>query len=84
MYFCKTDMAERLYIEGNRNNILDDRHQILNIYGSQCAVCKHFVEDDYYCSAYPDGIPDELLDGSQKHDKTRQDQTGSTIFEPEN
>ncbi len=76
-------MTKRLYTEKIQGSILDDRHEVFNLYGSQCAVCKHFVMNDYYCPAYPYGIPDQLLDGSEKHNKLRPDQTGSTTFEPE-
>ena len=59
--------------------ILDDRHELLNLYLSQCARCKHF--DNYTCAAFPDGIPEKLLTGEQKHDKIIPGQTGSTVFE---
>jgi hypothetical protein len=42
------------------------------------------MEDDYYCSAYPDGIPDRLLEGSDTHDVIQPDQVGNTLYEPEN
>ena len=72
-------MVKRLYKDENdRGKSLDDRHEILNVYRSQCAHCKR---DDYYCPAYPDGIPDELLEGDATHDKRRTDQTGDTLFE---
>ena len=75
-------MVKRLYKDENdRGKSLDDRHEILNVYRSQCAQCKHFKRDDYYCPAYPDGIPDELLEGDATHDKRRTDQTGDTLFE---
>ena len=60
-------MVKRLYKDENdRGKSLDDRHEILNVYRSQCAHCKHFKRDDYYCPAYPDGIPDELLEGDAR------------------
>ncbi len=75
-------MVKRLYKdESDRGKSLDDRHEILNVYRSQCARCKHFKEDDYYCLAYPDGIPDKLLEGDATHDKIRPDQMGDTLFE---
>lgn len=75
-------MVKRLFKEPDeRHRILDDRHEILNIYGSQCGRCKHFIQNDYYCPAYPEGIPDGLLEGNASHDKRHPDQTGDTIFE---
>ena len=67
-------MVQRLYKDKTAGMILDDRH----------ARCKHFMEDDYYCSAYPDGIPDRLLEGSDTHDVIQPDQVGNTLYEPEN
>lgn len=75
-------MVKRLFKGASKGNrILDDRHEILNIYVSQCPHCKHFMEDDYYCPAYPDGIPDALLEGTEKHNSRRSDQIGDTLFE---
>jgi hypothetical protein len=74
--------------------ILDDRHQIFNIYASQCAYCRHFIENGYQCSAFPlkitDGrnghyiqsIPDDILSGESLHEAVRKGQEGNTIFEP--
>ncbi len=77
-------MVQRLYKDKTAGMILDDRHEVLSIYNSQCACCKHFMEDDYYCSAYPGGIPDRLLEGSDTHDVIQPDQVGNTLYEPEN
>lgn len=74
-------MVKRLYKNGNEHSCLDDRHEILNLYGSQCARCKHFHEEDYYCLAYPDGIPDELLSGKEKHNSIIKGQKGEIVFE---
>ena len=61
--------------------ILDDRCHYFNRYESSCASCKHFKREDFYCSAYPNGIPDELLLGEEHHNQVRKDQTGNTVFE---
>jgi len=74
-------MVKRLYKNGDNYSCTDDRHEILNLYASQCAYCKHFHADDYYCSAYPDGIPDELLRGTQKHNSPIKGQVGDTVYE---
>lgn len=75
-------MVKRLYKDPSRKGtILDDRHELFDMYLSPCATCKHFNKDDYYCPAYPDGIPDELLSGKVQHNQVRKDQQGTTIFE---
>jgi hypothetical protein len=38
--------------------------------GNACMSCKHFdssVHDKDVCTAYPGGIPDEILDGTLDH-----------------
>lgn len=60
---------------------IDDRHEIFNIYESQCGKCKYFKER-YSCIAYPNGIPEELLDASLQHNEVRKDQIGKTVFAP--
>lgn len=72
-------MSKRLYKD--KDICIDDRHELFNIYASQCASCKHFVESDYYCKAFPDGIPDVILNGKQKHDSVVKEQVGDTIYE---
>ena len=77
-------MVKRLYKDPSRRGmILDDRCHLYDPYTSSCGSCKHFRKDDFYCPAYPDGIPDELLSGKKQHDQVRKDQTGNTIFEEE-
>ena len=36
-----------------------------------CLDCVHFFEDEYgfKCKAFPEGIPDEILDGEHDHHK---------------
>lgn len=60
-------------------NIIDDRHEIFNMYLSQCEKCKHF-KDGCTCKAFPNGIPDEILDASKQHNEIRKGQTGNTVF----
>jgi hypothetical protein len=79
-------MAERFYKseEGKKARdecrIIDDRHEIFNIYKSKCGMCKHFQEWDYFCAAFPDGIPDEYLSADKVHDKIDKGQVGDTVF----
>jgi hypothetical protein len=75
-------MVKRLYKDSNlKNTVLDDRHQVFDVYSSPCSICKHFQRDDFYCPAYPEGIPDSLLSGKEQHNQVRKDQKGTTIFE---
>jgi hypothetical protein len=63
--------------------IVDERRRHITMFTEEaCADCKHFREWDLFCAAYPRGIPDELLDGSEKHKKIRKDQEGTKVFEP--
>lgn len=60
---------------------INDRHEYLNLYTSQCAKCKHFDWESYTCEAFPVEIPDELLSGEEGHNKILPNQTGESIFE---
>lgn len=37
----------------------------------------------FYCSAFPDGIPKEIVTGEDLHEKVRSDQVGEYIYEEE-
>lgn len=43
-----------------------------------CTDCKHFkrTEDGLVCDAYPDGIPDAIIDGDVNHRKPYQGDNG--------
>lgn len=60
--------------------VLDDRHEIFNLYRSQCATCKHYQRYKYSCSAFPKGIPDSILEGNEKHDTVIPGQAGKFIY----
>ena len=62
---------------------LNDRHEYFNPYLSQCGECKFLNWSSYTCEAFPNGIPDSLLSGKQKHDKPIQGQKGNTVFTSE-
>jgi len=51
---------------------------------SVCIKCGHFKSNDikgtFACKAYPEGIPQELLDGKAKHDRVRNDQKNDVVF----
>lgn len=46
-----------------------------------CSMCKHYLSD-LKCKAFPDGIPDKIIDGSIVHDKPLPDQENDIVFEP--
>lgn len=78
-------MAERIYKnkkESQEYLILDDRHELLDIYRSKCCQCVHFKKWDFFCAAFPDGIPDKYLSGESDHTKIDPTQTGIVVFTP--
>lgn len=68
-------------MEDNSYNTLDDRHEIFNLYGSQCANCVHFINPGYVCRAFPAGIPSSLLTGEENHNSLIEGQIGNTAFQ---
>jgi len=47
-----------------------------------CSSCKHFDRADGNCTAFPDGIPDEILSGENNHSKPLPEQGNDIVFEP--
>jgi len=52
-----------------------------------CFKCKHYngINDDtgrYYCKAFPDGIPDDILFAKFDHICIHPDQENNIVFEP--
>ncbi len=43
--------------------------------------CKHYLFEGS-CLAFPDRIPDEILDGDNDHSKPLPDQDNDIVFEP--
>lgn len=60
--------------------VLDDRHEIFNIYRSQCATCHHYDWDNYSCNAFPNGIPAPILEGNEQHNTLISGQTGNDVY----
>jgi hypothetical protein len=76
-------MTKRIYKnkeERNENRVFDDRHELLNLYASKCCNCKHFQKWDFFCAAFPDGIPDKYLSAEMAHVQVDSDQIGETVF----
>ena len=45
-----------------------------------CQRCAHYL-GDLECLAFPDGIPEEILDGDNNHSKPLPDQDNDIVFE---
>ena len=48
-----------------------------------CFECKHFRMFQGGCDAFPDGIPDEITSGKNKHSKPLPNQGNNIVFEQE-
>jgi hypothetical protein len=51
---------------------------------NQIETKDEFVEGDFLptCKAFPDGIPEEISIGKNKHDKITKEQVGEYVYEP--
>jgi hypothetical protein len=47
-----------------------------------CFKCKHFDLINGGCDAFPNGIPDEITSGENKHFKPLPNQKNKIVFEP--
>lgn len=47
-----------------------------------CFKCKHFNRAEGGCTAFPDGIPDEITSGDNKHSRPLPEQKNNIVFEP--
>jgi len=46
-----------------------------------CFRCKHFSGIAPGCAAFPDGIPEEITSGANKHTKPLKGQANTLVFE---
>jgi hypothetical protein len=46
-----------------------------------CDLCRHSMIRHYTCLAFPDGIPEEILKGENRHSKPLAEQENDIIFE---
>ena len=84
LYRNKKDYYNGVTIDSNGEAclVLDDRGLRVDTFSEiSCYNCKYFREWDFFCKAYPKGIPDELLYGEEAHREVRNDQRGTTVFE---
>jgi hypothetical protein len=65
------------YLQGG---VLDDRHEWVDRFRSKCYKCKYFEEWDYFCAAFPEGIPFKYLNAEKHHTAIDDRQTGELVF----
>ena len=46
-----------------------------------CDLCRHSLIRHYTCLAFPDGIPEDILKGENRHSKPLAKQENDIIFE---
>lgn len=47
---------------------IDHKHEIYKVYSSSCTRCKNkFDNEAFTCLAFPEGIPDKILEGRDMH-----------------
>lgn len=46
-----------------------------------CESCIHYNELGFGCKAFPEGIPNEILDGSNKHTKPLPEQLNDLVYQ---
>jgi len=76
-------MAERIYknrSEYESGLTLDDREFLLDRLRSKCMTCRHFRQWDFFCKAFPNGIPDEYLSAEAQHTTKDVRQVGDTVY----
>jgi hypothetical protein len=60
---------------------INDRHEIFSFFTASCGFCANkFDSGDFVCSAFPKGIPDEILKGEDKHLKPLKDQGNTIVY----
>lgn len=62
--------------------IIDKGHEEYSPYRSKCAKCRHFYVMSLTCNAFPDGIPEMFLSGTDIHNKIVNGQKSKEIFNP--
>ena len=45
-----------------------------------CDLCKHILVRRYTCEAFPNGIPEEILNGKNNHSKILPEQENKIVF----
>jgi hypothetical protein len=63
---------------------LDGKDFYMGFFSDVCSSCKHqydVIEKGRTCKAFPEGIPDEIWLGENKHLKPLPDQKNDIVFE---
>ncbi len=49
-----------------------------------CSTCKHFERfENVLCKAFPEGIPEEIVDGSNPHTSIIPGQANDFVYDPQ-
>lgn len=62
------NIQEVRHIAMAKNIIIDDKYNDVTFFGVPCQDCIHYA-GGFKCSAFPVGIPQEILDGNNDHSK---------------
>ena len=73
-------MSKYQYMSEREAYVLDDRHEVFNIYKSLCASCRHY-NGEYACAAFPDGIPERFLTGEESHKAIIETRVGEFTYQ---
>jgi hypothetical protein len=70
-------------IRDEEDSTLDALHDAMTNIEFSCYLCKHFHKDGTSCDAFPDQIPDSIINGPKKHIERMFDQDNDIFFEKE-
>jgi hypothetical protein len=68
-------------IKDEEDTTLDALHSAMVNIEFSCRGCKHFHKDGISCKAFPDQIPDSIINGPKKHTKRMFSQDNDIFFE---
>lgn len=63
------DKIKESKVPGFHEAMLED-HDTLHLIEVDCLKCEHFDEYQITCTAYPEGIPQDIIEGKVHHDKS--------------
>ena len=68
-------------IRDPEDSTLDALHDAMTNIEFSCYNCKHLHDNEISCDAFPDQIPDSIINGPRKHDKRLFGQDNDVFFE---
>jgi len=78
-----TELETMEPIRDEEDSTLDALHDAMTNIEFSCRGCKHFHKDGTSCAAFPDQIPDSIINGPRKHVERMFGQTSDIFFEKE-